>query len=213
MLTSRLAGRSRDGAGEAQPRPRLRILAVEDDDRSLLALREVLEPVTEEVCADSGLEALRHLLRDEFAVIFLDVLMPEMDDYGNGDPNPAKRAVAANPYHIPLRDQQGRVHLLQGYDTGAVDFVFKPFGTPIRRSKVAVFVDLFEKTHEVQENAAREQKLLKTALKAQAEKLEAEATVSASKLRQEAIFRALPVVFHSRRVEAPQPTLFWSDSI
>jgi signal transduction histidine kinase/CheY-like chemotaxis protein len=83
----------------------------------------------------------------------------------------------------------------------------------VLRSKVSVFVDLYEKTREVQEKAAREQSLLEAALKAQAEKLEAEAALRASKERQEAILRALPVVFHSRGIDAPFPALFVSDSV
>jgi CheY-like chemotaxis protein len=61
--------------------PRARVLLVDDDERNLLALSEVLEPIASVVTATSGRKALRELLKDEFAVILLDVFMPEMDGY------------------------------------------------------------------------------------------------------------------------------------
>src|SRR3978361_1924983 len=64
---------------EAAERPR--VLVVDDDERNLLAIRTVLEDVGEIVVARSGEEALRHLLKGEFAVILLDVYMPGMDGY------------------------------------------------------------------------------------------------------------------------------------
>ena len=194
-------------------RPRARILAVDDDDRNLLALSEVLESVSEVICARSGAEALRFLLREEFAVILLDVLMPDMDGYETATLIRQREQSRRTPIIFLSAINKDEAHLLQGYDAGAVDYVFKPFDTLVLRSKVAVFVDLFEKTREIQENAAREQKLLETALKAQAERHEAEAKLNASKRRQEAILRALPVVFHSRGIDPPHPAFFVSDSI
>ena len=61
--------------------PRARILLVDDDERNLLALSEVLEPLADVVTATSGRDALRELLKDDFAVILLDVFMPGMDGY------------------------------------------------------------------------------------------------------------------------------------
>jgi CheY-like chemotaxis protein len=58
-----------------------RILVVDDDERNLLAIGEVLDGVGNVVCAKSGEEALRFLLREKFAVILLDVLMPGLDGY------------------------------------------------------------------------------------------------------------------------------------
>ncbi|HVG47840.1 MAG TPA: ATP-binding protein, partial [Rubellimicrobium sp.] len=194
-------------------RPRPRILAVDDDDRNLLALSEVLECVGEVICARSGTEALRYLLREEFAVILLDVLMPDMDGYETATLIRQREQSRRTPIIFLSAINKDEAHLLQGYDAGAVDYVFKPFDTVVLRSKVAVFVDLFEKTQEIQENAAREQRLLEAALSAQAEKLQAEAKLNASKRRQEAILRALPVVFHSRGIDPPHPAFFVSDSV
>ncbi len=60
---------------------RARILLVDDDERNLLALTEVLDGLAEVVTATSGREALRRLLEGDFAVILLDVFMPGMDGY------------------------------------------------------------------------------------------------------------------------------------
>ncbi len=64
-----------------EPGERPRVLIVDDDERNLLALRTILEDIGEVVVASSGEEALRHLLKGEFAVILLDVFMPGMDGY------------------------------------------------------------------------------------------------------------------------------------
>jgi CheY-like chemotaxis protein len=66
-------------SAEAGERPR--VLIVDDDERNLLALKTILEDVGEVVVANSGEEALRQLLKGEFAVILLDVFMPGMDGY------------------------------------------------------------------------------------------------------------------------------------
>jgi len=66
-----------DGAETDRPR----VLLVDDDERNLLAVESILEDVGEIVTARSGEEALRHLLKGEFAVILLDVYMPGMDGY------------------------------------------------------------------------------------------------------------------------------------
>src|ERR1051326_2077702 len=68
---------------EAPPREaaRARVLVVDDDEHNLLAIRTVIEDLAEVEVAKSGEEALRHLLKGEFAVILLDVYMPGMDGY------------------------------------------------------------------------------------------------------------------------------------
>jgi CheY-like chemotaxis protein len=66
---------------DIEPAERARVLVVDDDERNLLAVATVLEDLGEVVLARSGEEALRHLLKGEFAVILLDVYMPGMDGY------------------------------------------------------------------------------------------------------------------------------------
>ncbi|MDF2117693.1 response regulator [Roseiarcaceae bacterium H3SJ34-1] len=202
---------TRGTATETRHRPR--ILAVDDDERNLMVVEEVLSPLGEVVCARSGEEALRYLLKDEFAVILLDVLMPGMDGYETANLIRQREQSKRTPIIFLSAINKEDAHMLRGYDAGAVDYVFKPFDTLILRSKVAVFVDLFEKTREIKENAAQEQRLLQANLRAHIEKLEAEHALRRSKERQEAVLRALPVVFYSRSTEPPYPALFVSDSV
>ena len=78
MVPQKLARKDKVGKRSA---PMARILVVDDDERNLLAVSEVLKDLAQVVPATSGQEALRHLLKGEFAVILLDVFMPGMDGY------------------------------------------------------------------------------------------------------------------------------------
>jgi signal transduction histidine kinase len=205
-----LSKATRDRTGDL---PRSRILAVDDDERNLMAVEEVLAPLGEVVCARSGEEALRYLLKEEFAVILLDVLMPGMDGYETANLIRRREQSKRTPIIFLSAISKEDAHMLRGYDAGAVDYVFKPFDTLILRSKVAVFVDLFEKTREIKESAVQEQRLLEANLRAHAEKLEAEHALRRSNERQQALLRALPVVFYSLSTEPPHPALFVSDSV
>ncbi len=187
-----------------------RILAVDDDDRNLTAICEVLGDTGEIVCAKSGEEALRWLLKEEFAVILLDVLMPGMDGYETAALIRQREQSRRTPIIFLTAINKEQAHMLRGYDAGAVDFVFKPFDPFILRSKVRVFVDLFDKTQEIQRRAAAEQNLLQAALDANAEKLEAERSLRRSEQRQEAILRSLPICFHARSATPPYAAHFVS---
>ena len=123
------------------------VLLVDDRPENLLALEAILEPLGQELLyAHSGEDALRRLLHEDVAVILLDVQMPILT---------ASRSAALikqreRTRHIPIifvtaisKDDE---HVFRGYETGAVDYVFKPFNPDVLRSKVAVFVELNEKT-------------------------------------------------------------------
>ncbi|WP_244508078.1 ATP-binding response regulator, partial [Mesorhizobium sp. ORS 3428] len=182
---------------------RARVLAVDDDERNLLAIAEVLGDVGEVVCAQSGEEALRFLLRDDFAVILLDVLMPDLDGYETASLVRRRERSRNTPIIFLTAINKEEAHMLRGYDVGAVDYLFKPFDPMMLRSKVMVFVDLYEKTREIERNAIREQRLLEQALKAQSERFEAERALRHSEARQELILASLPICFHARSAEAP----------
>ncbi|MDG4888918.1 response regulator [Mesorhizobium sp. WSM4887] len=182
---------------------RARVLAVDDDERNLLAIAEVLGEVGEVVCAESGEEALRFLLKEDFAVILLDVLMPNLDGYETATLIRRRERSKNTPIIFLTAISKEEAHMLRGYDVGAVDYLFKPFDPVMLRSKVMVFVDLHEKTREIERNAAREQRLLEQALKAKSDKLDAERALRHSEARQEAILASLPICFHARSAEAP----------
>ena len=153
---------------------RARVLLVDDDERNLLALQTVLEDLGEVVLARSGEEALRHLLKGEFAVILLDVYMPGIDGYETAQIIRSREQTKGIPIVFLSAVNKEAEHLLRGYSMGAVDYVFKPVDPVILRSKVAVFVDLFEKTKEVETKARHEQALLDANLRINAERLRAE---------------------------------------
>lgn len=182
---------------------RVRILAVDDDGRNLVAIREVLDGIGEVACAPSGDEALRLLLKEDFAVILLDVLMPGLDGYETASLIRRREQSKRTPIIFLTAINKEEAHMLRGYDAGAVDYVFKPFDPIMLRSKVAVFVELHEKTLEIQRKAELEQRLLEQALQAQNDKLETERILRASEQRQETILRSLPVCFQARSAEPP----------
>nr|WP_258589609.1 response regulator [Mesorhizobium sp. AR02] len=182
---------------------RARILAVDDDERNLLAISEVLASTGDVICAQSGEEALRFLLKEDFAVILLDVLMPGIDGYETAALIRRREQSKRTPIIFLTAINKEEAHMLRGYDAGAVDYVFKPFDPIMLRSKVAVFVELHEKTLEIQRKAATEQGLLAQALQAQKDKLQAERALRSAEERQDAILSSLPVCFHARAAEPP----------
>ncbi|MGQ0558303.1 MAG: response regulator [Sphingosinicella sp.] len=181
---------------------RARVLVVDDDDHNLLAIRTVIEDIADVEVASSGEEALRHLLRDEFAVILLDVFMPGMDGYETAQIIRGREQTRRVPIVFLSAVNKEKEHLLRGYTMGAVDYVFKPVEPVVLRSKVAVFVDLFTMTREVQRKAAQEQALLDANLKANAERLLIEQELRLAEQRQAAIIQSLPIVFYLESGEA-----------
>ncbi len=186
-----------DLAGEE----RARILVVDDDERNLLALQTVLEDVAEVVLARSGEEALRQLLRHEFAVILLDVYMPMMDGYEAAQIIRSREQTKRIPIIFLSAVNKETEHLLRGYAMGAVDYVFKPVEPVVLQSKVAVFVDLFLMRREIQRKARAEQALLDENLRANAELLRTEQELRLAEQRQLAIIESLPIVLY---LEAPE---------
>src|SRR5438270_6053549 len=132
------------------------ILLVDDREENLIALEAVLAPHGHQlVRADSGVAALRELLRHDFAGIVLDVDMPELDGFETA----RLLKQRARSRHVPVvfvtalpEDDRQVFH---GYSVGAVDYIFKPIDPDILRSKVGVFVDLWDKNRQL-----REQELL-----------------------------------------------------
>ncbi len=133
------------------------ILLVDDHKENLSALRAVLEPLGERlVSAESGEQALRALLREDIAVILLDVRMAGLDGLQTA------RIIRARPRtrHIPIIFLTAQVSEVEeialAYASGAVDYVIKPFEPEILRAKVSVFVELSrERGERVRQSQAR----------------------------------------------------------
>jgi PAS domain S-box-containing protein len=175
---------------------RAKVLLVDDDERNLIALGTVLEDLGELVLARSGEDALRHLLKGEFAVILLDVFMPGMDGYETAQIIRSREQSKGIPIVFLSAVNKEAEHLLRGYSMGAVDYVFKPVDPIILRSKVSVFVDLFEKSKEIERKARQEQALLDANLAANADRLRAEQQLRRLEQRQAAIIQSLPMVLY-----------------
>lgn len=120
------------------------ILVVDDDQAKRLALKTILEPLGQDIIeAASGRDALRHLLREDVAVILLDVRMPTMDGFETAELIRSRRQSELTPIIFVTAFDQAETDIGRGYDLGAVDFVFAPVVPDILRAKVTVFVELY----------------------------------------------------------------------
>ncbi|TLY63896.1 MAG: response regulator [Gammaproteobacteria bacterium] len=126
------------------PQAHARILIVDDLPEKLLVYRTLLEDLDAEiVMAHSGTEALKCVLEGEFAVILLDVNMPDID--GLETANLMRRH--KNARHTPIifiTAYADEMQTARGYELGAVDYILSPVLAPVLRTKVRVFVDLYE---------------------------------------------------------------------
>ena len=138
------------------PQRRANVLIVDDQPENLLALRAVLEPLDVNVIeAGSGEEALKRLLHDDFAVILLDVQMPDMDGFETAELIKQRSKTQYIPIIFLTAIDKEQQKVFRGYSIGAVDYMFKPFDPDVLRSKVSVFVDLYEKTTRLAESEER----------------------------------------------------------
>jgi signal transduction histidine kinase len=150
--------RQRRAAPEATPatpapppaKTKVDILVVDDDATKRFALRTILAPLDENVVeAASGADALRHLLRNEFAVVLLDVRMPMMDGFETAQLIRQRPRSELTPLIFVTALDQAETDMGRGYNLGAVDFVFAPVVPAILRAKVTVFVELYRAQQEL----------------------------------------------------------------
>lgn len=132
------------------------VLLVDDQPENLLALEAVLKPLgLNTVRATSGEQALRRLLEDEFAAILLDVQMPNMDGFETAEYIKQRERTQHIPIIFLTAIDKERQQVFRGYSVGAVDYLFKPFDPDVLRSKVRIFVDLYEKNAALKESEER----------------------------------------------------------
>jgi PAS domain S-box-containing protein len=130
------------------------ILLVDDHRDNLLALEAILEPLGHRlVSVSSGSAALRELLGRDFACILLDVQMPELDGFELAELIKQRERSAHIPILFVTALSTEERHVFRGYSAGAVDYIFKPIDAEILRSKVGVFVELWEKNLQLREQA------------------------------------------------------------
>ena len=153
------------------------VLLVDDDPKNLLALQSVLDEENYTlVKARTGDEALLALMEREFAVIVLDVQMPDMGGIELARLIKQRRRTQHIPIIFLTAHYLEDEHAALGYSVGAVDYLTKPFNPAMLRSKVNVFVDLFRKTRALEErNAALQREAEERTLRIRAEAARAEA--------------------------------------
>src|SRR3982751_3243522 len=132
---------------------KVNILIVDDLPEKLLSLGAILESLGQAiVTAQSGREALRRLLTQEFAVILLDVNMPDMDGFETARLIRQRKRTEHTPI-IFITGFSDEMLAAQGYALGAVDYILSPVVPDVLRTKVGVFVDLFNKTEQLKRQA------------------------------------------------------------
>jgi PAS domain S-box-containing protein len=145
---------SSNGAQLLPSERKVNILLVDDRQDKLLALEAILGSLGQNlVIARSGKEALRHLLRDEFAVILLDVAMPVMDGFETASMIRQRAQTEHTPIIFITSINNTDNHVAQGYSLGAVDYMLTPVIPEVLKAKVAVFAELYRKTEMVREQA------------------------------------------------------------
>lgn len=136
---------------------RVNILLVDDHVENLVALEALLTDLGQNlVRVDSGLDALRLLLHNEFALIILDVDMPIMNGFETAALIREREKSCHTPIIFLTAINKAEQHVFKGYALGAVDYLTKPFVPEVLLAKVTAFVELHKKTEEVK----RQTKLL-----------------------------------------------------
>ncbi len=131
------------------------ILLVDDRPENIVALEAILSSLNQTlVAARSGDAALKALLRDEFAVILLDVLMPGMDGFETAARIKRRPRTRDVPIMFLTALNTEPDFAFRSYSAGAVDYIAKPFDPWVLRAKVSVFVDLYMKNRQLSEQAA-----------------------------------------------------------
>lgn len=137
----------------------VRILAVDDREDNLLSIETILEQENYTIVkANSGRSALKILLQQQdFTLILMDVQMPDMNGFETASLIYEREKLRQIPIIFITAHNQGEERMFEGYKMGGVDFIYKPINPELLRYKVSVFVELYQKTHELLDH---ERKLL-----------------------------------------------------
>jgi signal transduction histidine kinase len=137
-----------------------KILLVDDEPKSLFALQELLSQLGQNLMiAQSGEEALRLALKNDFAVILLDVRMPGIDGFETARLIRNRERSRLTPIIFLTAAADEMASMFRGYEVGAVDYLMKPVVPEVLKSKVAVFVELHRKTERLRESEEKLRRL------------------------------------------------------
>lgn len=128
---------------------RTKILIVDDREDNLLSIETILgDEAYYFVRANSGREALKVLLSEfDFALILMDVKMPNLDGFETASLIYEREKLQHIPIIFITANSYGDENVFKGYQTGAVDYIYKPINPNLLKAKVGVFVDLYKKNH------------------------------------------------------------------
>jgi signal transduction histidine kinase len=134
--------------------PRISLLLVDDRPENLLALEAVLEDEGYEfVRALSGEQALKHLMKRDFALILMDVQMPGISGFDTARLIKLRDKTRDIPIIFLTAISKEDRFVFEGYAVGAVDYMLKPYDANILKAKVAVFAELYKQKHQLQHQA------------------------------------------------------------
>lgn len=136
---------------DALEKSTVRILAVDDRDDNLLSIETILEQENYTIVkANSGRAALKILLQQQnFTLILMDVQMPDMNGFETASLIYEREKLRHIPIIFITAHNQGEDRMFEGYKMGGVDFIYKPINPELLRYKVSVFVELYQKTHQL----------------------------------------------------------------
>ena len=124
---------------------KIRILLVDDKPGNLLAIENILEnPNLDIIKASSGNEAIGLMLEHELALVLLDVQIPEMDGFETAEMMRGNERTKQIPIIFVTAISFEQKYVFNGYESGAVDYLFKPFDPYILKSKVKIFIELYK---------------------------------------------------------------------
>jgi PAS domain S-box-containing protein len=133
-----------------------RILLVDDQEANLVALEAILKDLNQGlVRAKSGQEALRLLLQQDFALILLDVRMPDMDGFETAELIRKRKKSRDTPIIFITAADASSDQIVRGYRVGAVDFISKPLVPEVLTAKVGTFLELYKRTEKLRESEER----------------------------------------------------------
>ena len=162
-----------------------KVLVVDDHQENLVALRSILEQLDCQVMeATSGADALALILKHDFAVLLLDVMMPVMDGFETARYVRDRKASRHTPIIFLTANGGDADYVSKGYSEGAVDYLVKPIDPGIVKAKVAVFIDLHRKEQQI----LRQEEELRAA-----ERARGDAALRQSEALYEATFNHAPV--------------------
>jgi len=132
------------------------ILIVDDRPENLLTLEGILEsPQLNIIKARSGNEALGLLLEHDAALVLMDVQMPGMDGFETAEIMRSSERTKHIPIIFVTAISKQRKHIFKGYETGAVDYLYKPLDLEILKSKISAFIELFKYKESLEHTAAK----------------------------------------------------------